>query len=56
MPLAATVVVALYVAGVIARGSTQWYEWLAALAGGAFAAWFWIAEYQRMVRRRGKGR
>jgi hypothetical protein len=54
MPLAASMVIAIYVIGVIVRRSTLWYEWLAVLAGVAFACWFWYAEWQRAKRRRSR--
>lgn len=56
MPLAASLVVGIYTAGVLVRRSTHWYEWLAAAAGLAFAAWFWYAEIQRARRRSGKSK
>jgi hypothetical protein len=54
MPLAATIVVAVYAAGVIFRRSGLWYEWLAVAAGVGFAIWFWFTEYKRAQRRKGK--
>jgi hypothetical protein len=54
MPLAATVVVLIYAAGVIIRHGGLWYEWLAVVAGVGFATWFWFTEYKRVQRRKGK--
>lgn|GEM_PF-3003293 len=54
MVLAATAVVLMYMVGVIVRRSTAWWEWLAALAGLAFAVWFWFTEFRRAAERRGK--
>lgn len=45
-------VVLYYFVMVIAQRSDRWYEWFAALAGVAFAAWFWFTEVQRARRRR----
>jgi len=53
MPLAASVVVLLFAAGVLIRQSTLWYEWAAALAGVAFAVWFWFTELMRARRKAG---
>ncbi|HEY8347583.1 MAG TPA: hypothetical protein VIL07_09970 [Symbiobacteriaceae bacterium] len=54
MAVAATLVVVLYLSGVIVRRSSLWYEWFFALAGAAFAAWFWFTELRRALRRRGR--
>jgi uncharacterized membrane protein len=55
MPLAATIVVLFYTVGVVVRWPVAaWYEWLAAAAGAGFAIWFWITEYQRQQRRKGR--
>lgn len=54
MPLAATIVVLFYAAGVITRRPALWYEWLAVAAGVGFAIWFWFTEYKRAQRRKGK--
>ena len=55
MPIAASIVVAIYAIGVIARGrSALWYECLAVAAGVGFAIWFWFTEYKRAQRRKGK--
>lgn len=51
MPLAATVVVVFYAAGVLLQPAPAWWEYLVAAAGAAFCIWFWITELQRARRR-----
>jgi membrane protein implicated in regulation of membrane protease activity len=56
MAIAATLVVALYLAGVVMRrGDAPWYEWLMAAAGAVAALWFWTAELRRQVRKKDRG-
>jgi TRAP-type uncharacterized transport system fused permease subunit len=56
MAIAATLVVALYLAGVVMRrADAQWYEWLMAAVGAGAALWFWTAEWRRQARKKGRG-
>jgi hypothetical protein len=56
MAIAATFVVALYLAGVVMRrADAPWYEWLMAALGAGAALWFWIAEWRRQARKKGRG-